>query len=186
MPSPYGNLKWNCYLLLKLFLIASCRMADSAKPPTRKKNCNPWNARCWSRLLRCPTMPFKTGWNNFLMAVDPKQKYSFLMNWTSSVVHLANLLARSGPPCSETNVAKARGMRILVVSPSKARRPLFFISNSIRSSFLAILPDSSHGMFLPQQFQRTSQAGTRTPRQLLFHHIWSSGHLMDFFDIPIC
>ena len=56
---------------------------------------------------------------HFFMAAGPMQKYSFLTNWTSSVLQeLANRLARSGPPCSETSAVKVRGRRILVVSPS--------------------------------------------------------------------
>ena len=107
------------YLRWKFFFIASWSIADSAKPPTRKKNCSPRSSRCLRRLLRCFTIPFRTGSNNFFMVAGPIQKYSFLTNWTSSVVQeLANRLTRSGPPCSETSAVKVRGRRILVVSPS--------------------------------------------------------------------
>ena len=119
------------YLRWKFFFITSWSIADSAKPPTRKKNCSLWSARCLRTLFKCFSIPFRTGSNNFFMAASPMQKYSFLTNWTSSVLQeLANRLARSGPPCSETSAVKVRGRRILVVSPSWARRPRFFISNS--------------------------------------------------------
>ena len=103
--------------------MASWRRADWAKPPTRKKNCKSLRQRFSRRLVRCFTIPSRTGINNFFIAGASKQRYSFLRNCTPS-----KLLA--GPRYSDINAVKERGSRSLVVPPSNARRPRFFISKS--------------------------------------------------------
>ena len=103
--------------------MASWRRADWAKPPTKKKNCKSLRQRFSRRLVRCFTIPSRTGLNNFFIAWGSKQRYSFLRNWTPSM-----LLA--GPRYSDINAVKERGSRSLVAPPSNARRPRFFISKS--------------------------------------------------------
>ena len=115
--------------------MASWSNTDSANPPTRKKNSTLFKARLLRRFFRCSTIPLITGSNNFFIAMDPKQKYSFLTNLTSSTAQeLANRSARSCPPYSETSEVNVRESRILAFSPSEAPRPLYFISNSFISS----------------------------------------------------